>query len=136
MKIGNAMTWEEREIDAIVAALARWASGDSGSLEAISATWRLAGIQSSREAESWIHAGVFDGHRAGVLRLAGIMPEDIAGLMYDDERSLGFAFAMGQIGVVDVREAIFADDAAPDITLIRPLGSRKPSTRPLPPGDR
>lgn len=49
---------------------------------------------------AWIEVGIFDGHRAGLLKLAGVGADDLAAI--PDGHKLGFAFAMGQLSVTEV----------------------------------
>jgi hypothetical protein len=68
--------------------------------EKVAASWRFAGIVDADEVKAWTEVGVFDGHRAGLLKLAGVEASQIAALV--DARKLGLAFAMGELSVREV----------------------------------
>lgn len=75
---------------------------------AVAATWRFAGIVDLAEVRAWLAVGVFDGHRAGLLRMAGVHPRQLG--LVPDGRRIGVAFAMGQLSVSEVWNLILAAD--------------------------
>lgn len=64
--------------------------------------WRLGGISTRAELAEWVECGVIDAYRAGVLKAAGLTPLDLVGLTDDEGRSVGEAFALGELGIFDV----------------------------------
>ena len=68
--------------------------------------WRLGGITSVREVGEWVECGVYDAHRAGVLRAAGIRPQDIAGIKCQNGVLLGRAYALGVIGLNELVDIV------------------------------
>lgn len=78
---------------------------------AVAATWRFAGIVDLAEVRSWLDVGVFDGHRAGLLRMAGVHPRQLGAL--PDPRRVGMAFAMGELSVSEVWNLILALEDGP-----------------------
>jgi hypothetical protein len=97
------------------------------SVEVVAATWRFAGIASVAEVEAWLEVGVFDGHRAGMLKLAGITPDELA--RAHDPYALGFAFAVGELSIAELRSLVAAfratGEADPRETLVRKRRERK-----------
>lgn len=64
--------------------------------------WRLAGVTHQDEVDAWRASGVFDGHRAGLLRAAGVTPRDVQRLDETMGWSIGYEFAIGRLSVRDV----------------------------------
>jgi hypothetical protein len=79
-------------------------------VEQIASTWRFAGVNDPAEVYAWLDVGVVDGHRAGLLRLAGVTPNQM--LRLQDSRNVGVAFSMGVLSVSDVTKRIANLDAA------------------------
>jgi len=121
----------ERDIDLddLEALIARLAEDQRGgqSVEEITSTWRFAGILDTAEVAAWLRVGVFDGHRAGLLRMAGVRASDLERLPRAEGRPLGFAFAMGQLSVKALIGAIDRSVQDPEITSVRltPLGGMR-----------
>src|SRR5678816_4558920 len=79
--------------------------------EAVAGTWRFAGIVDLEEVMTWLDVGIFDGHRAGLLKMAGVTPNQLAAL--PNARQLGLEFALGRLSVMDVRHAVASPHAPP-----------------------
>lgn len=75
---------------------------EDGASDTRSHRWRLAGITHQDEVDAWRESGVFDGHRAGLLRAAGITPRDVHRLDELMGTSIGYEFAIGRLSVRDV----------------------------------
>lgn len=90
--------------------------------EAIAATWRFAGIADESAVRDWIAVGVFDGHHAGLLRVAGISAGDLARLPEGAGRKTGIAFTLGQLSVAEVRNVLDVFSSVGD-SLADPLAS-------------
>lgn len=96
-------------------------------VEVVTKSWRFAGIADLVEVRAWIAVGVFDGHRAGLLKMAGVDPQHLAGV--PDARRLGVAFALGEVSVSEVKSLIAVlagsstQPADPQVTLVRARSS-------------
>lgn len=92
-------------------------------VELVTKSWRFAGISNLVEVRAWIAVGVFDGHRAGLLKMAGVEPQHLAGV--PDARRLGLAFALGEVSLAEVKSLIAVLGGAetqpgdPQVTLVR-----------------
>ena len=76
----------------------------------MASSWRFAGIDHDDEIEQWRSVGVFDPQRAGLLRAAGVTPDDIAALPEVGGCSAGVAYALGELSLSAVRAAIDANN--------------------------
>lgn len=65
----------------------------------VAATWRFACVVDPEEVAEWVDVGVFDGHRAGLLKAAGIGAEDLVGLPSHGQYTIGFAYATGELSL-------------------------------------
>lgn len=101
----------KRTLESLVAALDE-ASRHGRSVAAVTSTWRFAGIVDPNEVRAWLDVGVFDGHRAGLLRMAGVGPGDLAAL--PEGRRLGFDFAIGKLSIAELANLVIVLTAAKD----------------------
>ena len=106
------------EVDDIADAVARLHESERGgfSVDAVASTWRFAGIVDPIEVRSWLSAGVFDGHRAGLLRMSGVTPAQLLALPH--ARQIGLDFALGRLSVIDVR-TLLSNAPAPEKSFVR-----------------
>lgn len=93
----------KRSLESLVAGLGE-NERHGRSIEAVTTTWRFAGIVEPSEVRAWLDVGVFDGHRAGLLRMAGITPEDLAAV--PEGRRIGFDFAIGVLSLAEITNIV------------------------------
>lgn len=97
------------------------------SIAAVASTWRFAGIVDTGEVRAWLDVGVFDGHRAGLLRMAGVDPRALRA--HPDAKRLGFDFAIGKLSIGEIVRVVRGRALTPSShdrksgVLTRPKGS-------------
>ena len=74
------------------------------SIEHLARAWRFAGIVDPIEVRAWVAVGVCDGHHAGLLKMMGIDPRQMASI--PDARRLGLAFTLGEVSISEVKNLI------------------------------
>ena len=74
----------------------------------VTGRWRLGGISTRDELGAWVRSGVFDAHLAGVLRMAGLTPGDLDGLVDEYGNNVANEFSYGRISFARVLELVAA----------------------------
>jgi hypothetical protein len=101
------------DVDALVAALADIERAGKPVAE-VAASWRFSGIEDPSEVREWLDVGVFDGHRAGLLKLSGVEARHLAAV--PDARKLGLAFSIGELSVTEVSNLVVIFENAQALT--------------------